>query len=463
MTTYTIKEYVLSNTRVRYIIMRKTKKVFLQLLPTAVDAPIDDTYISVKKEKPFLTATIGLLVPYVICICHITHTAPYSNSFKFGQAYEDMRFKSQERVDDGDKTIIQTVICSDEGYEVVHHLTSYANEDGFEITCTFINNTGKTVRLEMLSSVTIDGLSPYCTDDCSKDITVHMFRSGWATEGKHICRSLPELNMEKAWGNNFSSVKIGSQGSRPTNEFFPYAAVEDITRDVLWGIQLAHNATWQIELSRYGKNLSISGGLGDYTYGNWFKDIKNGESFTAPKAYVAAVQGEISDLSDALIKMRDRDIEAYGESGMDIVFNEWCTTWGKPSQGENLRVAEKLRHSKTKYFVMDAGWYNGTIGDWEYKQSAFPDGLRAYTDQMRALGFIPGIWMEFECTGDGARYFASEYDDLHLKHNGCVIVRRGREEQERKLLGLQKSKNVCAHATADYRISEGKQLRIFKS
>lgn len=422
MNAYTIKEYALSNTTVRYIIMHDAKKVFLQLVPAAADTPPDDTYVSTQKEGQFSDCYDWFAG--ALCHLHLSHHTlpPYSNSFKFGQAYDDMYFKSQERIDGGGKTTIQTVIGSDEGYEVVHRLTSYAGEGGFEVTCTFVNNTGRPVRLEMLSSVSIDGLSPYCTDDGSEDLAVHMFRSGWATEGKHICRSLPALNMEKAWGSNFPSIKIGSQGSRPTCDFFPYAAVEDTARGVLWGIQLAHNATWQIELSRHGKGLSLSGGLGDSAYGSWFKDVENGGSFTAPTAYAAAVCGDISDLSDVFIKMRDRDIEKYGENGMGIIFNEWCTTWGSPSHEGNLRIAEKLKHSKTKYFVMDAGWYDGTIGDWEYKKDAFPNGLKAYTGQLRAMGLIPGIWMEFECTGKGAKYFGPEYDDLHLKHNGSVIV-----------------------------------------
>ena len=425
---YTTKDYIFGNTCVRYVIMDETKKVFMYLLPTGVDAEVDDTYWREERDSEFMDHYDWY--PGTLCYIHLSHHGRigYTNSYKLSEGYDALWFKSQEKLRENGKTIIRTVLCSDEGYEVVHNLTNYDGEVGFEVECTFVNKSGGSLDIEMMTSASLDGLSPYAKDDSSKDVYIHEFMSGWASEARHICYSLPELNIEKAWGGNFTCHKIGTQGSRATAEYFPYAAVEDRTRGVIWGMQLYHNATWQMEISRYGKNLSFTGGLGDMSYGSWYKTVNDGESFTAPKALVAAVKGDITDISDVFLKMRDKDIVAYGEEGMPIIYNEWCTTWGKPSHEGNLKIAERLKDTKVKYFVMDAGWYD-TIGDWNYKKDIFPKGFKAYTDDLREMGYIPGIWIEFEATSNSAKTYGDEYAHLQLKHKGMPLrsqVTKGR-------------------------------------
>ena len=426
--SYTVKDYIFGKTCVRYVLMNDTQKIFMYLLPTDVDAEVDDTYWKVEREGQFMDHYDWY--PGTLCYVHLSHHSRvgYTNSYKLSEGYDALRFKSQEKLREDGKTVIRTVLCADEGYEVIHNLTNYDGEAGFEVECTFVNNSGKSLDIEMMTSASLDGLSPYAKDDGSKDLYVHKFISGWASEARHRCYSLSEINLEKAWGGNFTCHKIGTQGSRATAEHFPYAAVEDRTRGVIWGIQLYHNATWQMEISRYGKPLSFTAGLGDASYGNWSKTVNSGESFTAPKALIAAVKGDITDISDVFLKMRDKDIVAYGEEGMPIIYNEWCTTWGKPSHEGNIKIAKHLKNNKIKYFVMDAGWYKA-IGDWEHKEEIFPHGFKAYTDELRSMGFIPGIWIEFEATSNFAKTYGDEYAPLQLKHKGMPLrsqVTKGR-------------------------------------
>ena len=484
MNNYTVKEYEFENTLVRYIIADDSKKCFLQLVPGESKDNIKQ-FAPYKKNSQFVDCYDW----FCGALCHIElshHSrSPYANGCKLGDSYDDLKFESQNVVTENVKTVIETVMSANEGYKIIHRLTHFENEKGFETECTFLNETGNTVKLELITSAALDGLSPYSKDDSSKDVLIHMFKSGWATEGKHLSYSLSELNLEKAWGGNFVSHKIGSQGSRPCEEYFPYAAVEDVTRGVMWGMQLYVNSTWQMEFSRMGMDISFTGGLGDCKYGNWSKSVKNGESFTAPKALIACVKGDISELSDVFLKMRNKDVDAYGEEGMPIIYNEWCNTWGKPSHENNIKVAKKLCNTSVKYFVTDDGWFDGDIGDWQYKKSAFPDGMKAYTDEIRSLGFIPGIWMELECTGQNSGYFKEKYDALHLKHNGRVIVgqvNKSRKESfwdfrnpdtvrllEKNVIGFLKD-NGFGYLKVDYNAnigigcdgeeSEGEELRL---
>lgn len=419
---YIYKDHLFGKTLLRYIISKETGRVFLNLLPQDAKKAPNEVFETVRISNDFDDNYDW----YEGALFHLqlSHHArsPYSNCHKLGSSYTDMRFKDQTVIKDADKTVIETVVASDEGYEVIHRLTNQNGEDGFEVECIFKNRTGKTVCLEMFEGASLDNLSPYMNGDGSEELSVHVFKSGWGTEGAHFEYTLPELNIGKGWGSNFKNCKIGTIGSRPTQDYFPLAAVEDKKAEVIWGMQLYCEGTWQIDLSRVGRRLSLSGGLGDVDYGNWKKILKDGEDLKTPKTLIAAVHGGIADICDVFLRMRDRDILSCGEEGMPVIFNEWCTSWGKPSHKKNVEIAKKLSGSRLKYFVMDAGWYNGTIGDWKVKKDAFPNGMKAYTDDIRKLGFIPGIWMEFECTGERSEYFSPEYDDLHLKHDGNVIV-----------------------------------------
>ncbi len=428
--SYIYKDYDFGKTLVRYIISKESGKVFLNLLPKdALKKPLE-RYESFSSDGQF--ADNYDWFDGALFHLHLSHysRSPYPNSLKYGDSYDEMRFKKQTVIRAENKIIIDTAVVSAEGYEVIHRLTNYDGENGFEVECTFKNNTDKAFMLEMFEGASLDCLSPYINDDGSEDIRVHTFRSGWATEGTHIKYTLPELNLGKAWGSNFSSYKIGSMGSRPTEQYFPFAAVEDKGANVIWGMQLYTPATWQIELSRAGAKLSLSGGLGDADFGRWTKEVKCGESFTAPKTLIAAVCGDISDIADVFLKMREKDIDVYGEGDMSITFNEWCTSWGKPSHENNLKIADRLSKSMLKYFVMDDGWFDGAIGDWDVKKESFPRGLKTYTDDIKARGFVPGIWMEFECTNEGSKYYSPDYDDMHLKKSGNIIV--GRVNKSRK-------------------------------
>ena len=431
---YKFNDYVFGETVVRYVIMNETKRVFMMLIPKDTLSDVCDDYNSYPIVSQF-----GDNHDYcagALCHLHLSHhyISPCNDSMHLGQSFDEMYFKSQKKIDFEDKTVIETEIVSDEGYRVIHKLTNYNGEGGFEVECVFVNDSARDFKLEMLTSASLDNLSLYQNDDSSRDVYYHTFKSGWALEGRHLRQSIVELNLNKAWGGSYECYKTGTKGSKPTANYFPYAALEDESHGVIWGMQLAHNSSWQMELLRYGIKLSLSCGIGDRNYSNWFKTVKPNESFAAPKAYIAAVKGDIADLSYEFEKMHCREVEAYGEKdSMALIFNEFCTTWGKPSYENNLKIADKLKNSKIKYFVMDAGWYDGTIGDWDKSnEKTFPYGLKKYADEIKKRGFVPGIWFEFECVAEGARKYGSEYDHMYLKHDGLPIrgqVNKGRREK----------------------------------
>lgn len=419
---YKYIDYIFEKTTVRYINI--DGRVFMLLIPAGTEDKINDDYSVNKIERDGFPSTIGRSLAYLVQL-HLSHhrTGLCGNSLKYGESTDKLKFSSQKVTEDGNSQTIETYLTAEEGYAVRHILTHYNNENGFEVKCVFENNSDRDFVLEMISSVALDGLSPFMYDDGSEDLRYHVFKGGWATEGKHISRTLPEMSMEQSWAWSGECETIGAVGSRNVGRFFPYAALEDEKTGCTWGVKLKHNATWQIELARYASQLSLSAGIGDYKFGAWRKRFAPGERYETPIAYAAVAMGGIDEVSNDLLEMNNRDIDAYGEEGMPIIFNDWVTNWGDQSDEKLLTLAECMKNTKVKYFVADAGWYKDkAVGTWEVDETKFPNGMKAYADKIRQMGMIPGIWMEFESVRKASERYALKYDSLYLKRDGNVIV-----------------------------------------
>ena len=354
--------------------------------------------------------------------CH--NSGMFSNSFKLSETVYKLKYKEQF-VEENDECItVITVEEAPEGFGVKHRLCWHKGESGFQVDTEFYNNSGSEQILEYITSATLDALSPCLSDEGSKKLVFHRFKAGWCMEGLHQANTLTELGLERAWATSAESLRFGAVGTRPVREYHPYGALEDIKNGIIWGTYLAHNSSWLMEMSRIVDGTSLSIGLADSMSGAWSKKIKNGESFLTPTAMVSVAKGSIAELSNRLLSMRHRAIDAYGEDGMPIIYNDFVTSWGKPREEDLLKTANVLKNGKTKYFVMDAGWYKpvSQIGDWEISPDAFQNGLNTYNEKIRKIGMIPGIWFEFEGSEAVSNASKPELDNLKLQKNGRAII-----------------------------------------
>ncbi len=440
---YQFIDYIFEKTTVRYVVIKQSKSIFLLLIPNSL---VEFASSSFETNKLYENGfpNVEDWYPGALVHIHLSHhyTPMYDNSLKFSESTKSLYFKEQKINETSNSINIETILSSDEGYEVSHILRAYHDENGFEVFSKFTNKSDKEVILEMITSASLDNLSPFFKGTKYENLTYHYFKGGWSTEGKHIEMPLTQLNMEKSWGGSFENEKIGSIGSKTVGRFYPYAALEDKNTGCIWGVKLKHNATWQIELSRCGTPLSLSVGIGDFKFGHWRKKIKSGASFKTPTAYIAATIGGIAELSNDLIRMNDRDIDNYGEEGMPIIFNDWVTNWGDTSFDKAVSLSDGLKNSKVKYFVIDDGWQTGGVGDWTVDKNKFPHGIKEYSKMIREKGMIPGIWMEFENVRDKAIRWDSKFDNLYLKKDGYVINNAASNIAQTKFLDFRKKEVI---------------------
>lgn len=430
-----ISSFTFKNTVVRYL-TDESKRVELQLIPRGMETlmpvhreRVDDYEI---RHMPAFCMNPAIRTGSLVQLrlADDPLTASDGMTMSGGSAFRELLFKEQHVNRGTDRTEILTVLEAEKKYQVHHRLTHYDGENGFEITTEFVNISEDTLTLDMLTSFSLDNLSPFQPDDQPEKIVIHRFRSGWSLEGKHCRETLEELHLERSWAGNWRECeRFGMTGSHVVNRFFPFCVVEDREYGVFWGAALEVGSSWQMELEREFDGLRFSGGLADYEMGHWEKHIGSKESFTAPKAYISCVQGSLDDLCYDMTYMYHRyaDRQPAIEQDMPIVFNEYCSTWGAPTADKMYELADCLKNTPVKYLVMDAGWsklcFEGQLGngDWLPDETVFPDGVKSYCDAIRKRGLIPGIWFEMEVTSEGARVYEPEYDDLKLKRNGRVI------------------------------------------
>lgn len=344
-----------------------------------------------------------------------------------GETCALLKFERQTFADgEGELTVTTTVGCADFGVDHIVHW--YSGEAGFRMWTVFHNRSRRKLTLDMLASFSLSGLTPFDPADAPECLVAHWIRSSWSSEGRIESRLLEELQLERSWsGHAVMSERFGQIGSQPVRGFFPFAALEDSAARVCWGAQLEIASSWQLEFYRQHDDACLSGGIADREFGHWWKTVGPGDNFVSPKAAVAAVSGDIEDLCHSLTSLQERAVllQPSIEAELPMVFNEWCSSWGKPTHANLLATAERLEGTGTRYLVIDDGWAEkigeGILqnGDWNVNRTAFPGGLKAICSAIRSKGLIPGLWFEFEVCTEGTMAWLKT--DHHLHRDGEVL------------------------------------------
>ena len=249
----------------------------------------------------------------------------------------------------------------------------------------------------------------------------------WSLESKDV----EDLQLEPSWaGHAVRCERFGQVGSMPVNGFFPYIVMEDKKEDIFWGAQIAHNASWQMEVFRRGTQIHVSGGLADREFGHWMKNIAVGESFTTPEAILSVCRGGgIDRISQRLTSALEREMDngPECEQSLPVMFNEYCTTWGDPSHENICNIVDTIKDKGFEYFVIDAGWYREKgipwdldMGDYNVSPELFPEGLDKTVEVIKAHNMKPGIWFEIDNVGEKAR--AYQMDEHLLHRDGKVLT-----------------------------------------
>ena len=340
-----------------------------------------------------------------------------------------MKYLSQKCDRTEDKTVVTTYLEGEGGIKAEHVLTAYKASRALTVCSKVINGSAEDIMIEALSSINLSGLTPYAEDEATGRMTLHRFRTRWSAEGRHREESIEDLMLEPSWARfGVRCEKWGTVGSMPIRGYFPFGALEDKKAGIIWGLTLACPSSWQMEAVRIDENLSLTAGLADYEYGHWRKKLAPKEEFTSPECFVTVAESDLTDVCDRLLDaQRIRLTVGQKSRDLPLFFNEYCTTWGEPSEENIDRILPVIKGRGYDYFVIDAGWYADRItgwqdraGDWNIGEDLFPVGLKPVVEKINAAGMKAGIWFELEVVGKDADA-VSDKDHL-LTRDGKVII-----------------------------------------
>ncbi len=315
-----------------------------------------------------------------------------------------------------------TTVLEREGVEV-SHILEYTEGSLFTVQYTRLHSRREAeVGVEMISSYNLCAFSGLEPELRMEDLVLHRMQSKWSMEGKLESVPFLDLQLEPAWlriGAN--SLRFGQVGSMPVRRYFPWMIAEDRKYGYGIGIQVCHPASWQMEVYNRDDRIALSGGLADREFGHWMKYLKKDQVFETPPAIITAACEDVDGISHRLTSAQRANLDKVPEveRTLPIIFNEYCTTWGNPSEENMLKIVDALRGRGITYCVIDAGWHiqNGSdwsdIGDWITNQKQFPNGLSHVARAMREAGMIPGLWYEMEVAGEASRIFREEEYLLH--------------------------------------------------
>lgn len=330
------------------------------------------------------------------------------------------------------------------GNVYLHHLEYSPKTGVFTVWAEYCNLTGKEQTLESLQSFSVSGIHALCGGKATlAGLRLHRLTSAWSRECRPEEDSFSNLGLDTSWARyGVRCERFGEVGSMSNRGHFPFAAVEDKERHIVWAAMMEAPTSWQMEVYAEKETCALSGGLADYEFGHWRKTIAPGESFATHKAFLT-VQRSVLACCNAFVAEQEQRLKVpASEESMPVLFNEYCTTWGCPSAENINAILKSIEPFPIDTFVIDCGWYKpddkgwcNAIGDWRESRALFPEGISAVSNAIRAAGKHPGIWFEFEVAGRDSDCF---YDESKLlKRDGRIITGKNRRFLDLRLPKVQ--------------------------
>jgi alpha-galactosidase len=289
-----------------------------------------------------------------------------------------------------------------------------------KIWSDFTNGTEQIEQLDFLSSFVLNSLSPFYDEEPQGDLDLIRLRSKWSMEGRVEQRPIEMYDLEKSWkSSGLALERFNQYGTMPVRGFFPILGLKDKKEDVIWLTEFDARASWQMNAARVYDRLVFFGGLPDRDNGNWFKLIDPGETYETPPTYLTVGNGNLLNVSQRLQKKTNKKLP--------IVYNEWGTSWGHPSEKLVNESISILKKHAVDYYVIDAGWYksktddfNDGMGDWKIDITKFPHGLKTVVDNIHGSGMKAGIWFEFEGLGKDSKNYYKK--DMLIKRDNWPVT-----------------------------------------
>lgn len=231
---------------------------------------------------------------------------------------------------------------------------------------------------------------------------------------------LDELRGQRSFG--------AAEDGRSSGEHLPWFALIDPAGGVL--AALVWSGRWRLTIEKQDQGDALSLGLGISEFAH---RLAPGEVLALPGVVLAGFAGDLDDGANA---WRDwlaaHWMPATPEEWPWVQYNHWYAYYGDIDADRLTGEARYAAAAGCEVFVIDDGWFRGRRpesysagwGDWVEDRAKFPRGIKAFGDEVRALGMKFGLWVEPE-RADDAGELVRTHPDWVATRRGEPIARRG--------------------------------------
>jgi alpha-galactosidase len=323
------------------------------------------------------------------------------------------------------------------------------------------NEGNEPVTVEAVTSFLCGGLSSGAGGpENIADLDVMWAENDWLAEGRWQRRALrdalPDLNRSVHGGDPRGCFSLTSTGTWSTGTYLPAGAVVSRRTGHAWAWQVEHNGGWHWQVGEcthrsaahgpgpgYGRQAPRGAVAGAYlallgpcdAQHHWRVALTPGDSFTTVPVSVAVSFAGFEGAVAGLTALRRAIRRPHADHRrLPVIFNDYMNTlMGNPTTDRLLPLITAAAEVGAEYFCIDSGWYAGlnegwwdTVGAWKPSPDRFPAGLTEVLDHIRALGMVPGLWLEPEVVGVHSPVARQLPPDAFFRRDGLPVVEFGR-------------------------------------
>ncbi len=256
---------------------------------------------------------------------------------------------------------------------------------------------------------------------------VYSQASSWNNENQGLWQRL-----------HHGSIRLGNEGGRTTQGGTPFMVLRDCFTQRAVAFQLIPEGNWNISATAMtgpGDSLPYAVVEAGMAEKHLSLSLAPGETFKLPElliynAIAEQEMGSVPSYDFNAWKLHTYYLKnIYHMKFVDapIVYNTWFDVFeflDVPRLRKQVQVAKKLG---CEIFVIDAGWYGASEGDWssqtgdwrEKPHASFYGKMSEFADEVRAQGMGFGLWLEPERIGPSTPIRKQHPEWFILGGNGC--------------------------------------------
>lgn len=315
----------------------------------------------------------------------------------------------------------------------------FASPDGLPVLRSWVevsNEGTRPIVVQSVSSLALGGLpAPDAVD-------VHWAHNDWLAECRWqhgpLRNRLVDVNRAVHDHDTRGCLAFGNRGSWSTDGHLPMGALTERGTGRTWLWQIESGTGWHWETGeRAGATYVALFGPDDARH-HWRSRLDPGASLSTVPVALALAHGTADGGFDAAVGRLTTYRRAVRRPHRDhrtlpVIFNDYMNTlMGDPTTERLLPLVDAAAEVGAEYFVIDAGWYDDDagwwdgVGAWEAARRRFPGGIHEVLDRIRALGMVPGLWLEPEVVGVRSPVATRLPDEAFFQRDGVRITEHGR-------------------------------------